>query len=70
MNTNRPYGEIVRLRESGRSNEWLLEKVRNENVLYSLSTFDIQKLRAAGVSEQVIEAMLASGRTALTPTPR
>lgn len=70
MNANRPYAEIVRLRESGQSNEALLEKVRNENVFYSLSIFEIQKLRAAGVSEPVIEAMLASGRTARTPTPR
>lgn len=67
--TNRPYAEIVRLRENGQSNEALLEKVRNENVFYSLSTFEIQKLRAAGVSEQVIEAMLASGRAGRTPSP-
>ena len=52
------------------SGEALLEKVRNENVFYSLSTFEIQKLRAAGVSEPVIEAMLASGRAPQTPTPR
>jgi hypothetical protein len=69
-NLNRPYAEIVRLRESGMSNEALLEKVRTENVRYSLSIFEIQKLRAAGVSETVIEAMLASGREIRTPTPR
>jgi hypothetical protein len=69
-NLNRPYAEILRLRENGLSNEALLEKVRTENVRYSLSIFEIQKLRAAGVSETVIEAMLASGRAAPTPTPR
>jgi hypothetical protein len=66
----RPFQEIVRLKESGQSNAQLLEKVRRENVVYSLSTFDIQKLRAAGVSEDVIAAMLASGRQGRTPTPR
>lgn len=69
-NLDRPYAEILRLRESGLSNAALLEKVRSENVLYSLSIFEIQKLRAAGVSETVIEAMLASGRESRTPTPR
>jgi hypothetical protein len=68
-NLDRPSAEILRLRESGLSNEALLEKVRAENVRYSLSIFEIQKLRAAGVSETVIEAMLASGRTAVAPTP-
>jgi hypothetical protein len=66
---DRPYVEILRLRESGQSNEALLEKVRAGNVFYSLSIFEIQKLRAAGVSETVIEAMLASGRAVPTPTP-
>ena len=65
---DRPYAEIVRLRESGESNEALLAKVRRENVLYSLSIFEIQKLRAAGVAQNVIEAMLASGRA--EPTRR
>ena len=67
---DRPFEEILRLREAGQSNAELLEKVRRENVAYSLSTFDIQKLRAAGVSEEVIAAMLASGRESRTPTPR
>ncbi|MEP6994725.1 MAG: hypothetical protein ABI968_09415 [Acidobacteriota bacterium] len=66
---DRPYLRILRLREEGQSNETLLEKVRGESVLFSLSTSEIQKLRAAGVSENVIEAMLASGRQSRTPTP-
>ncbi|HEY1253052.1 MAG TPA: hypothetical protein VGH97_17865 [Thermoanaerobaculia bacterium] len=64
-----PYLEIMRLRSRGQTNEQLLAKVRSESVVYTLSTYDIQKLRASGVSEDVIEAMLASGRQALTPTP-
>ena len=66
---DRPYAEILQLRESGASNEALLERVRAGNVFYSLSIFEIQKLRAAGVSEAVIEAMLASGRAVPTPSP-
>jgi uncharacterized GH25 family protein len=61
------YEEILRLKESGSDDAALLEKIRKENVRYSLTTPEIQKLRAAGVSAAVIEAMLASGRT---PTPR
>jgi hypothetical protein len=38
-------------------------------VVYSLSTYDIQKLRASGVAEEVIAAMLGSGRDGRTPTP-
>ena len=63
------YLEIIRLRNRGQTNEELLAKVRRENVAYSLSTFDIQKLRAADVSEEVIAAMLASGRDSRTTTP-
>ena len=66
----KPYAEIIRLRENGQSNEALLEKIRTENIRYSLTTAEIQKLRASGVSTAVIEAMLASGRAArATPTP-
>jgi hypothetical protein len=75
-----PYIEIMRLKSRGQTNEQLLAKVRAENVVYTLSTYDIQRLRASGISEEVIVAMLASGQqgrtptatpvSALTPTPR
>ena len=61
------YEEILRLKEAGSDNATLLEKIRKENVRYSLTTSEIRTLRAAGVSAAVIEAMLSSGRT---PTPR
>lgn len=61
------YEEILRLKESGSDDAELLAKIRKENVRYSLTTPEIQKLRAAGVSPAVIEAMLSSGRA---PTPR
>lgn len=61
------YEEILRLKQSGSDDAALLEKIRKDNVRYSLTTPEIQTLRAAGVSATVIEAMLSSGRT---PTPR
>ncbi len=63
----KPWEEILRLKETGLSDAALLEKVRRETVRYSLTTPEIQKLRAAGVPPAVIEAMLQSGRR---PTPR
>jgi hypothetical protein len=58
------YEEILRLKEAGRSDDFLLNKVRTENVNYHLTTSEIQSLRAAGVSPAVLEAMLRSGQPA------
>jgi hypothetical protein len=58
------YAEILRLKEAGRSDEFLLAKIRTENVNYHLTTSDVQSLRAAGVSQPVLEAMLRSGQAA------
>jgi hypothetical protein len=72
----KPYAAIVAAKAKGASNADLLAKVERENTRYSLTTPEIQKLRSAGVSETVIEAMLRSGRAqtpaAATPatTPR
>ncbi len=63
-----PYLAILGMKDRGATNEELLEKVRGENVVYSLSTYDIQRLRASGVSQKVIAAMLGAGRTT-TPPP-
>ena len=60
----KPYEDILRLKEAGRSDEFLLAKVRAENVNYHLTTSDIQSLRAAGLSPAVLEAMLRSGQPA------
>ncbi len=65
----KPYAAILRMKEAGATDEQLLEAIRTEKKSYGLSTFDIQRLRAAGVSPQVIEAMLGSGRAAVTPAP-
>ena len=60
-------------KEKGASNAELLAKVESEHMAYSLTTPEIQNLRAAGVSDAVIEAMLRSGRAqtpgAATPAP-
>jgi hypothetical protein len=58
------YEEILRLKEAGRSDDFLLNKIRTENVNYHLTTSEIQSLRAAGVSPTVLEAMLRSGQPA------
>ena len=58
----KPYEDILRLKAAGRSDEFLLEKVRTDNVNYRLTTSEIQSLRAAGVSPAVLEAMLRSGQ--------
>jgi len=65
----KPYEAILAAREQGASNAELLARVERENTVYSLSTFDIQKLRAAGVSGEVIEAMMRSGRVSTTAPP-
>jgi hypothetical protein len=65
----KPYETILKAKESGTSNKDLLAKVRREKVVYSLTTYEIQKLRTAGVSSDVIEAMMRSGRSGTTPVP-
>ena len=70
----RPYQDILRLKQAGLSEDFLLNKIRTENVNYQMSTADILELRNAGVSETVLAAMLRSGQpptaTAGTPVAR
>ncbi len=71
---DRPSRDIVKLKLAGFSDEFLLNKVRSENVSYQLTTTDILDLRGAGLSEALIEAMMRSGQpagsTAGTPVAR
>lgn len=60
----RPYQDVLRLKQAGLSDEFVLNKVRTENVNYGLTTNEILDLRSAGISETVIEAMLRSGQPA------
>lgn len=58
----RPSVDILRLKQAGMSDQFLLNKIRTESVRYDLTTDEILQLRDAGVSETVIEAMRASGQ--------
>jgi hypothetical protein len=60
----RPYADVIRLKQSGLSDEFLLNKIRTDNTSYQLTTSDILELRGAGLSESVIEAMMRSGQPA------
>jgi hypothetical protein len=53
--------EILRLKDAGYSEDFLLNKVRNENGNYRLTVDDLIALRQAGLSETVIDAMLRAG---------
>lgn len=59
---SRPYHDILKLKQAGLSDEFLLNKIRTEGVNYGLTTQQIVELRAAGVTEGVLEAMIRSGQ--------
>jgi hypothetical protein len=60
----RPHQDILRLKQSGFSDEFLLNKIRGDNINYQLTTTEILEMRAAGISETVLQAMLRSGQPA------
>jgi hypothetical protein len=70
----RPWEDILRLKQAGLSDEFLLNKIRTDDVNYQLTTPDILQLRAAGISETILAAMMQSGRPAVaaagTPVAR
>ena len=59
----RPAYDILRLKQAGFSDEFLLNKIRTEGVNYQLTTAEILELKTAGLSETVLEAMLRSGQS-------
>jgi hypothetical protein len=59
---DRPYRDILSLKEAGFSDDFLLNKIRTDDVRYQLTTSEILRLRSAGLSEAVIAAMLRSGQ--------
>jgi hypothetical protein len=65
--SEKAYREILRLKQAGVSDEKILEKIRAEKKAYSMTLGEMQELKAAGVPQAVIEAMLQSGRRVLTP---
>jgi hypothetical protein len=62
----RPHEDLVKLKQSGASEETLLNKIRTDGVNYHLTTADVIELKAAGFSEAVLQAMLRSGQPAPT----
>jgi hypothetical protein len=60
----RPHSDVLKLKQAGLSDEFILNKVRSDNVNYQLTTAEILDLRAAGLSEAILEAMLRSGQPA------
>jgi len=58
----RPHQDILKLKQAGLSDEFILNKIRTDNVPYSLTTSEIVELRTAGLSETVIQAMMRSGQ--------
>jgi len=56
--------EVLRLKDAGYSEDFLLNKVRGDNQPYHLSVDDLVALRRAGLSETVIDAMLHAGGAA------
>jgi hypothetical protein len=60
----RPYVDILKLKQAGLSDEFILNKIRTDNVPYHLTTPEIVELRGAGVSETVLQAMMRSGQSA------
>ena len=62
----RPYQDILKLKQAGLTDEFILNKVRTENVPYQLTTSEIVELRTAGVTEAVLQAMMRSGQPPAT----
>lgn len=63
---SRPYQDILKLKQAGLTDEFILNKVRTENVPYQLTTSEIVELRTAGISENVLQAMMRSGQPPAT----
>lgn len=62
----RPYHDILKLKQAGLTDEFILNKVRTDNVNYQLATSEIVELRSAGISETILEAMMRSGQPPAT----
>ena len=66
VSASRPYQDILKLKQAGLTDEFILNKVRTDNVPYQLTTSEIVELRNAGISENVLEAMMRSGQPPAT----
>ncbi len=61
--------EILRLKDAGYTEDFLLNKIRADNQPYRLTVDDLVALRRAGISETVIDAMLRSGAPPASAAP-
>lgn len=59
----RPYQDVLKLKQAGLSDDFILNKVRTEGVNYGLTTSEILELRSAGLSEAVLGEMMRSGQS-------
>lgn len=60
----RAYQDVIKLKQAGLSDEFILNRIRADNINYQLTTSDIIELRGAGLSEEILQAMLRSGQAA------
>ncbi|HLN79911.1 MAG TPA: hypothetical protein VK392_01835 [Thermoanaerobaculia bacterium] len=60
----RPHQDVIKLKQAGLTDEFILNRIRADNVNYQLTTADIIELRGAGLSEEILQAMLRSGQSA------
>jgi hypothetical protein len=63
---SRPYQDILKLKQAGLTDEFILNKVHTDNIPYQLTTSEIVELRNAGISENVLQAMMRSGQPPAT----
>jgi hypothetical protein len=63
---SRPYQDVIKLKQAGLTDEFILNKVRTDNIPYQLTTSEIVELRSAGISENVLQAMMRSGQPPAT----
>jgi len=61
--------EVEKLSKAGVGEEVILEKMRADGTVYRLSTYEILKLKEAGVSDRVLRAMLATASAPAAPAP-
>ncbi|HET7452756.1 MAG TPA: hypothetical protein VFL12_08445 [Thermoanaerobaculia bacterium] len=65
--TSPAVAEILRLKDAGYTEDFLLNHIHSTNQTYHLSVDDLVALRRAGLSETVIDAMERSGAPAAAP---
>lgn len=56
--------EILKLKQAGYSDDFLVAKIKHDNIHYDMNTNDLLALRQSGIAEPVIETMMHSGTSA------